>query len=341
MSGESLVIGVDGGGSTTRAALVDAIGRVLGLGYAGPSNYDDVGVGVAEENIGRAVSAAWHATGQAFRPADAAFFGMAGVVSDADRAAIRGMARALDIAPAECVGVDHDIRIALAGGLGGREGIALIVGTGSSCYGRRADGRAWRAGGWGYLLDDLGGGYYLGLHGLIALTRAADGRGVATALTEPLLAALRLTDPQDIMHRLYHAGLDGSSGGMTRADIATLAPLVLDAAIAGDAVATEIVERGVDELALMVATVARALEFDAAGATVTAVGGLAQSGAAFKQWLYPAIRRRAPRADIVEPALSPVLGAALLALEMCGVAPSDAVIERLRRPCEDDDRRME
>ena len=72
MSGESLVIGVDGGGSTTRAALVDAIGRVLGLGYAGPSNYDDVGVGVAEENIGRAVSAAWHAMGQAFRPADAA-----------------------------------------------------------------------------------------------------------------------------------------------------------------------------------------------------------------------------------------------------------------------------
>lgn len=327
-----LVVGVDGGGSTTRAVLVDSTGHVLGLGYAGPSNYDDVGVGVAEENIGRAVSSAWHATGQAFRPADAAFFGMAGVVSDADRDTIHAMARALDIAPPETVGVDHDIRIALAGGLGGREGIALIVGTGSSCYGRRRDGREWRAGGWGYLLDDLGGGYYLGLQGLVALTRAADGRGAATALTEPLLRALRLADPQDIMRRLYHEGFEDTRNGMTRAEIASLAPIVLSIAVAGDAVAGAIVEHGVDELALMVETVARELAFDGRSVPVTAVGGLAQSGDAYKGWLYPAIRRRVPHADIHEPVLSPVLGAALLALDLRGVAVSEAIISRMAAP---------
>ncbi|MFN8497111.1 MAG: BadF/BadG/BcrA/BcrD ATPase family protein [Anaerolineae bacterium] len=329
MTDTALVIGVDGGGSTTRAALVDATGGVRGMGYAGPSNYDDVGVGPAEENIGRAVASAWHAAGLAFRPADAAFFGMAGVVSDADRDTIRRMARLLDIAAPERTAVDHDIRIALAGGLGGREGIALIVGTGSSCYGRRADGRAWRAGGWGYLLDDLGGGYYLGLQGLIALTRAADGRGAPTAITAPLLTALRLSDPQAVMRRLYHEGLDGSRSGMSRAEIASLAPLVLTAAIAGDASARAIVEQGVDALALMVDTVARKLDFGGPSVPVTAVGGLAQSGPDFKMWLYAAIRRRAPHAEIVEPLLSPVLGAALLALELGGITPSDALIERM------------
>ncbi len=333
-----LVIGVDGGGSTTRAALVDETGAVRGVGYAGPSNYDDVGVGAAQENIGRAVSSAWHVAGRVFQPADAAFFGMAGVVSDADRNTIRRMAQALDIAAPEHVGVDHDIRIALAGGLGGREGIALIVGTGSSCYGRRADGREWRAGGWGYLLDDLGGGYYLGLQGLIALTRAADGRGAATALTHPLLHALRLSDPQDVMRRLYHEGLDSSKVGMSRSEIASLAPLVLEAAVAGDAIATAIVAQGVDELALMVETVARVLTFDGLHVPVTCVGGLAQSGDAFKGWLYPAIRRRVQAAEIVEPMLSPVLGAALLALELAGVPLSDVLIERLRSRCEKENR---
>ena len=117
---------------------------------------------------------------------------------------------------------------------------------------------------------------------------------------------------------------------MTRSEIASLAPFVLAAAVAGDPVASAIVAHGVDELALMVASVASALEFDGPSVPVTAVGGLAQSGEAFKAWLYPAIRQRLPQAQIVEPQLSPVLGAALLALQLRGVQPSDAMIERMR-----------
>lgn len=307
-----IVVGIDGGGTSTRAALVGGDGATLGVGRAGPSNYDDVGVTVAQANIAEAVMAAWQAAGRAPEPLAAAFLGMAGVVSDADRATIRGMALALDLASAARIGVDHDIRIALAGGLGGREGIALIVGTGSSCYGRRDDGRDWRAGGWGHLLDDVGSGYYLGLHGLMAVVRAVDGRGPTTVLVEPMLRAVQLADPQGIMRRVYHEG-------MTRAEMAALAPLVLDAAVRGDGVARRIMDEGVDELALMVATVARTLEFPP-NVAVTAVGGLAESGPAFQEPLVAAIRRRLPGASIQEPQHPPVYGAALLAL---GVARLD------------------
>ncbi len=323
-----IVTGVDGGGTHTRAVLVTDQARVLGWGIAGPSNYGDVGIEVTKANIGQAIQAAWRQAGESPRPCDAVFLGMANVVSPADRATIRELALELDLAPASAIHVDHDIRIALAGGLAGRPGIVLIVGTGSSCYGRRADGRDWRAGGWAHLLDDWGSGYYLGLHAMIAAVRHTDGRGPATTLTAAVRETLQLEDMQGIMRRLYHEGL-------SRAEIAAMAPLVLEAARAGDSVAREIIERGVDELALMVETVARKLAFWPGPVQVAITGGLAQAGPVYQEPLHAAIRRRVPRADLVEPMLPPVLGAALLALEALGVSLSSEQIAALKREAQE------
>lgn len=318
-----LVVGIDGGGTRTRAAVVNESGQVLGLGMAGPSNYDDVGIATARDHIGQAVRQAWQEAGLPPRPSDAVFLGMAGVVSEADRATIRQIALELGLAPAAQIHVDHDIRIALAGGLAGQPGIALIVGTGSSCYGRQADGRSWRAGGWGHLLDDLGSGYYLGLQAMIAAVRAADGRGPGTVLFPAVMGALKLGDIQDLMRRLYHQGL-------TRAEIAAMAPLVLRAAADGDVIARQIIERGADELALMVETVARQLDFLPGPVSVTVTGGLARSGPVYWGPLCAAIQRRIPASQVVEPILPPVLGAALLALEAMGVELSPELIAGLR-----------
>jgi glucosamine kinase len=249
---------------------------------------------------------------------------MAGVVSEIDRTTIRNIAMELRIAPSQQIGVDHDIRISLAGSLAGDEGITLIVGTGSSCYGRRVDGREWRAGGWAHLLDDVGSGYYLGLQAMIAAVRDTDGRGAPTALTRRLLAALKLHDMQDIMRRLYH-------DGMSRVEIAALAPLVIEVAADGDTVAHEIIARGVDELASMVKTVAEKLDFLPGKVLVSVTGSVAHSGPIYKEPLYAGIRRRMPPAQIVEPKLSSVLGAALLALESLGVKPTKQFIGLLQQ----------
>jgi hypothetical protein len=80
----------------------------------------------------------------------------------------------------------------------------------------------------------------------------------------------------------------------------------------------------------MVATVARRLEFGLDPVMVTVSGGLATAGAAYVAPLQAAIRRRLPAVELVEPALPPVLGAVLLALEDIGIPASPPLVAQLR-----------
>jgi len=322
-----LAAGIDGGATRTRAVFVTAEGAVAGYGSAGPSNYDNVGEETAAENIRRAVeeARAGGASPQAapLPPPRAMFLGMAGVVSPTDREIVRRMVAAHRLVPPESVGVDHDIRIALAGGLEGREGVVLIAGTGSSTYGRRSDGRNHRTG-WGYLLDDRGSGFSLGLQAIIATVMAADGRGPATALGGIVRDRLRFTDIDDILHIMY-------GSGPPVADVAALAPDVIGSAVAGDAVARGILAGGSRELARMVATVADRLEFSGTRFPVTMTGGLVDRPGHYRSLIEQEIRAASPGVEIVSPALPPVLGAALLALQAAGVHPTPRILERMRK----------
>lgn len=351
-----VVLGIDGGGTHTRAAIVDGTGRVLGIGLGGPSNLHVSGREAVRGAIADAVAAAREAAGLgAHRPMsrasdahtpsslafgahesadheapdhatgahqfDAAFLGHAGVVTPRDHEEIRSIARELSLAPDATVGVDHDLRIALAGGLAGAPGIVLIAGTGSSCYGRTAEGASWRAGGWGPLLDDPGSGYWLGVRGMAAVGRGIDGRGPETSLQRRLPAALGVADAEELLR------LTGP-GGLTRERIAELAPVVLDAADEGDGAASAIVAEGIDELALMVSAVATRL-WRGTDAVLAMTGGLT-SRPSFREALELAIRRRAPGVRPVASRLPPVLGAAALALESIG-ALSDQVAASLEK----------
>lgn len=321
-----LVMGIDGGGTSSRAVLMNSGGKVLGWGRAGSSNYDDVGVDLARENIRLAVDLAWNMSALYPRPVDAVFLGMAGVVSAADRAVIKGIAHDLHMAPDEYIGVDHDISIALAGGLALEAGIVLIAGTGSSCYGRTADGRDCRVGGWGHLLDDEGSAYYLALEAMRSVVRSLDGRMSETKLVGELMAVLNIQDGQDIMHRFY-------SPMMSRSQIAAMAPVVIKTAERGDRIAQEIVCEGQKKLARLVEVAARRLNFPPNAIKVTVTGGLMQSGDYFKQGLYLSISQRVAGINILEPILPPVSGAALRALQLLGESPSSEVISVLKN-CE-------
>jgi N-acetylglucosamine kinase-like BadF-type ATPase len=151
------------------------------------------------------------------------------------------------------------------------------------------------------------------------VVRSVDGRLGASTLVEQILSALDLQDEQEIMHRLYHPQ-------MPRAEIAGLAPLVLKAAQQGDNLAQKIVRSGQNELAQLVEVAAHRLMFQPDDLYVTVTGGLAQSGDYFKRGLYAAIYARLPDAHIKEPLLSPVLGAALLAIQLIGISPTPEVI---------------
>ena len=315
---DKIVLGIDGGGTSTKAVLATTQGAILGYGQAGPSCTDDVSINSTRKNIRSAADQAWSAYGQEARPADAAFLGIAGVVTEADCAIIQEIATSVNLAAPDFIGIDHDVRIALAGGLALQPGIVLIAGTGSSCYGSNAEGFACRVGGWGYLLDDVGSSYYLGLEAMRAIVRSEDGRLGPTALLEPLMSALGIDDIQDIITRLY-------SPRMRKIEIAGLAPLVLDIAQQGDAIAQKIVQNGQNGLAHLIEIAAQRLGFQPNDVLVTVCGGVAHSGDYFKQGLYDAIRAHVPGAQIKEPALSPVIGAALLAIQLLGEELSSEV----------------
>ena len=303
------------------AERLGADGTIAGFGTAGPSNYDNVGEAAASENIREALGGARRESGRPLPAVTSMFLGMAGVVSRTDRETVRKMVLAHDLAPPEAITVDHDIRIALAGGLEGREGIVLIAGTGSSTYGRRSDGRNHRTG-WGFLLDDRGSGYFLGLQAMIATVMEADGRGAPTALSPVVRERFRFSDIDDILRIVYHDRIPV-------AQIASLAPDVIRAAGNADGVAERILEEGARELSRMVATVGERLEFSGEF-PLTMTGGLVDRPGHYRDLICAEIRREVPGAAIVVPSFSPVIGAALLALEGAGIPPSGALLGKLK-----------
>ncbi len=315
--GMDFYLGIDGGGTFTRAVLVTAKGEVRATGEAGPANYHNVGLATAAANLRAASAAAWAMLGLPFQPASAAFLGCAGVKSTIDIAQLTTAAENAGLAPAGEVTVANDLHNALTGGLAGRPGIALIAGTGTNCLGRDASGATFMCGGWGWLLDDEGGGIGLAIAAMRAVTRAADGRAPATQLQPALLAFLGLSEPNQLLERLYVQP-------WTPDQLAAFTPVVVRLAGQGDATAKALLVEGAAALARLVQGSANALDFPA-GPEIVILGGCARSGPPYQPMLEAAIRVAVPGARIVEPVYSTTQGAALNALRVAGITPLPAL----------------
>ena len=316
------VLGIDGGGTKTRAVIAEAEGHVLGSGVGGPSNYDDVGMERAKAGIAEAVRMARQQSGLPEARLASVFLGMAGVVSEQDRSVIHAIARELNLADDQNVDVDHDCRIALAGGLSGRPGIVLIAGTGSSCYGQNSAGVSWISGGWGPLISDEGSSYWLGIQAMRCAVASQDGR-MHSVLRELVQDHFQLIEMRDLMHRMYVVG-------MSRSEIASLAPLVIRAAHQDDKVALDLLSQGASDLAYMVRAVANQLGFTSGACELALVGGLFNAGDVVLAPVQAAIQNRLPDCRIIFAELPPASGAVLLALKNLGITLSSTQAANLR-----------
>jgi len=263
----TLFLGVDGGQTGTSALIGDESGRVLGAGGGGPCNH--AGAVEGRQKLVRAVSdsvaAACAEAGldpRAVRFA-AACFGMSGGPED-KQAILR------QILPADVVVVTDDAVIALAGATAGEPGIVTIAGTGSIAFGRNAAGRTARTGGWGYIFGDEGSGFDIARQALRAALRAEEGWGPPTALVRALLAATGSPDANGALHRFY-------TPDWPRSRVAALAPLVDEAAMAGDAVAHDILHNAGQQLAVLTAAVRQQLWKPGEPARVAWTGGVFRS----------------------------------------------------------------
>jgi N-acetylglucosamine kinase-like BadF-type ATPase len=157
---------------------------------------------------------------------------------------------------------------------------------------------------------------------MIAAVMEADGRGPATTLSGIVQERLRYKHVDEILRILYHTGVPV-------AEVAALAPRVINEAAHGDAVARTILASGAAELARMVETVARALAFSGTPFRLAMVGGLVDHPGLYRDMVRGEITRAVPEVEIVDPLLPPVLGAVLLAREIAGDDTTPGIVKRL------------
>ena len=263
-----LFLGVDGGQSGTMAVIGDETGRILGIGEAGPCNHAAASEGRAklERAIRGSVGGACEQAGLdlASITFEAACFGLSG--GPEDRLAVLA---SIIRSPRPLI-VTTDAVVALAGATPEGRGIIVIAGTGSISYGRNGDGRTARAGGWGYVFGDEGGAFDIGRQALRAALRMEEGWGPPTRLREVLITAVGARDANDALHRFY-----GTEWPRSR--VATLAPVVDQAAVEGDPVATQIIGNAAQELAMLAASVRGQLWRPQDPVAVAYIGGVFQS----------------------------------------------------------------
>lgn len=316
------VLGLYGGGSKTVALVANEKGRVLGRGESGPSNYHTAGLAGAGGALQMAVDTAIADAGLVNQALATAFFALAGVDRPTDRQVMSAVVARLGLT---CpVNMDHDAVAALAGATSGQPGVVVMAGTGAIAYGEDAQGARARSGGYGPLLGDEGSGYDIGRKALMAALRAEDGRSPATGLTVKLKKRFMLDRMTDLIHLVY-----GSPAPLQRPEIASLSPLVVEAAREGDGIAKEILRVAGRELGLSAAAVLKQLNWDGAKTVqVAGSGGVFAAGNLLALPMQQVVHSVCPQAQICQPQHTPAYGAVLLGLRSLGIKPEDLPGER-------------
>lgn len=313
-----LLLGIDGGATTTRALIGTDAGGILAIGTGGPSNhlYGDAAKRRLRGALQQSISDAVRQCGLKEPSVGCAWLGMTGLREGSQfpaliEATVRGI---LDIAD---VHVSGDMETAHAGATALKPGILVYSGTGSNAFGVDAHGGTARCGGWGYLIDDEGGGYQVGRAALKAVYRASDGRAPATALTDTVLAHFGASTLKELTEVIY------KDDGLDRPSIAALSRLVSVAAERGDDVSRDILATAGNELAQLAATVAAKLGRLPEPPVIYAAGGVFRAGPPLRSEFARMVAERVPGATILPPRFPPIVGAYLLALNAARI-PVDA-----------------
>ena len=296
------VVGVDGGGTSTRAVILDETGKEI-------ARAEREGAVVTADTPGEAASAVAAVVrmaavrGGVTLPVQALWAGLAGAGREAARDAVTAALSRVGLA--ESIEVSTDVEAALHDAFNDGPGVMLIAGTGSIAWARDERGVTHRVGGWGQHMGDEGSGYWIGTEALRRVARAEDGRGAATMLRASILERLGLRDPTELVAWVGSAG---------KAEIAALVPDIVGAASAGDDGAAEILELAVAALTSHLTAVVDRSGPWAEGPHLALGGGLLREGGPLRGALMTAISSHP--VSVIERELDPPMGAARRALAL-------------------------
>ena len=287
------ILGVEGGGTKTAWVLVESAGnelRILNQGKLPPSNFRLV-------TLDRLRTVFL----QLPKQIDRAGVFLAGCGPE-DRPILFRLCAEIWPTAKIVTGNDRDSGVAAA--LGSGEGIVVNAGSGSSVTGRRG-GRIEKAGGWGHILGDAGGGYFLVIQALRFILHEYDLRRGEVQFAAKILRALSLNNFDELVRWAQTAD---------KMEIAMLAPVVFEAAASGDAHVMEIIESGAQVLSEYTEAVASRLQMLAP--KVVLMGGLFHRDSLYTHAFRRRLKKNLPDARVTTAERSPELGAAWLAGEL-------------------------
>ena len=304
-SGDTIYLGLEAGGTRTvaRAAELQST-RVIQRDF-GPANLRLLS--------DRELLRHFRAIARAMPVPAAVCIGMAGARTDADKIRIKAAA-ALAWPRTPCYAT-NDLETALMAAdipasqkkrrdLGNTPRVLVLSGTGSCCFGRAAEGKSCKVGGWGHILGDKGSAYEIGLRALKAVVYYLDRDGQWSTLGQRLLRSLSLNEPNDLIGWVLNAGKD---------DVAGLAVEVFKAWENHDSIARDILAGAVESLARDAVACARQLRPRGGPVQFVFAGGVLLRQPRFAHRVRREVRRRWPNAVVTTLSRSGAEGAVDLA----------------------------
>lgn len=294
-------IGIDGGGSRTTAWIADDRHRILAKATAGPSNPVKVGLDVAQRNLLEVANQTRQEAGLEKRHQFAAL--CAGIAGISRPATYRQMLRSLKQSiPSRRYMLTHDAAVALEAALGEKPGVVVIAGTGSIAFGRDAEGRILRCGGWGSVFGDLGSGYDIARKAVSAALAALDGCGPQTRLSKDICRALKIREIADVV-----------TLNLSPDQLAALLPMILRAARSGDRAALRLCRDAGRDLGELAAFLLARIGVSPAHRRVVCSGGVFRASPEIRRSFARQVHSVSPGASIRLLHRSPVEGALRLA----------------------------
>ena len=308
------ILGVDGGGTKTTVLITDIKGNSIAESRSGSSNYKSVGTKIAGENISKAILKAIEEMNSSEKfTFKGACFGLSGNDFSEDKKIyhkIIFVGKLKDYLDPSKTIICNDTRIGLAAGSDSKNGIVIMSGTGSNCYGINEKGEEARVNGLDYILADEGSGYEIGLKALKALIRAYDGRGEDTLLLKTILEDLKIKSVTELVKWAH-------SGSFFKEKIAAIAKTVCRTAKMKDKVSIRILKEEAEEVSLSVETVAEKLKLMEKEFDLVFVGRVFKCEEYFKSVVIKNLKDKFPKINLIPLIRKPVEGAVKLALKLC------------------------
>lgn len=311
-NGEKWFIGIDGGGSKTRAAICNEAGQVGAIVVGESSNPLSRSWGDVEATLRQLMDAVRIKAGAKEEEVAGLFIGLGG----ADRPQIKERIQLAFVDEwGERLLIDNDVIAALYAGTWGQPGVVLLAGTGSIACAFSKEGARHRVGGWGYLVGDEGSGFDLGKKAASAVLREYDGRGESTVLTQLFMDHYGVERPDELISLIY-------GGSNPRMELAKTSQLVEQAATLGDPVANTLIMQAVEDLLELADACLKKVQEPV---PVVLAGGLLTSSTILREQLIG----RASFQTII-PTVPPVVGALVAAFTKLGFVVDEKMAEQLR-----------